>query len=184
MRSPFKLIALLLPVLPPFSGMSQTDPFEEALYEVEQNTPGESRFKIGAKAGLVTNSKLGTALNHAATFEMAVYETVSLGSRIDYSSFSRKCGKLSDLSLGGFAKYSFTLSDRRLSPYATVGLANHNFLFSSDLHSRSFSLLGFDLGGGTSYEIANGWALDGSLNLLLVSDLVSERLEIGLTKAF
>ncbi len=169
--------------LPPLA-FSEADSFEEALNEIEQTRSRETKYKIGLRSGLISNSRLGTSFNHAFILEVEVVKDMSLGVRPDYSVVAKKALMLTDLSVSGFAKYSFNPSAARLTPYLTAGIAKHYFSFENNLGSGSFTLLGLDLGGGVSYEIATDLVVDCSLDLVMVSGLTSSRFGLGITKSF
>ena len=125
--------------------------------------------RVGAAIGFVDPENLGT------TFSLGIFADhgtitphIGLESRLDYWSqsddFFGTKSSVRDVALGVRGKYTFTVSNPKIRPFAGAGLGIH-FLkaevtipafggFPATTTSASDSKLGFDLGGGVATPVS------------------------------
>ncbi len=174
-------IFVLLAALQPTLSMARVIDHEREYMSAKEKTIPSLTF--GLKPSLIIGSMTGGALSFGAHGEKHLSENLSLGARADYWSVGGSFVNVSDLSLGGFAKYSFNTADSKLKPYLSAGLATHILSISTPFGGTSQAAFGLDLGAGCRYEFMPEWSVDASLELRQISEALYLQMGVGLTKS-
>lgn len=145
-----------------------------------------NQTKVGARAGMVDVDGLGSTLGMGAFAEVPLTQALSVRPSADYwqKSETESSGlvdvdvTVSDLTLGGAAKYSFALPETAVKPYVVGGLALHRLSaevkasgYGSEFsHKSSDTEFGFDLGGGVAYSVSKSMDVSGEILLRNVDE--------------
>jgi opacity protein-like surface antigen len=140
------------------------------------------RNEVGLRAGVVDVKDLGSTSTIGVVGDLKLTDSFSFRPSVDYwqksvtedIGFAEVEATITDITLAGALKYSFTLPGSAVEPYVLGGLAMHRLkveakakhnLLGEDLarSSGSATETGLDLGAGVSYRVSDAMALNGEV---------------------